>query len=81
MDELKHRSKQPRLAISIFQPNVRTFPESVNVYDSLADGLLAAGDTAAALAELRMAVKVANRTGVSVPAETQQKLNALEARK
>jgi uncharacterized protein len=74
-------NKQPRLAISVFQQNVRTFPESVNVYDSLADGFLAAGDTAAALGQLRAAVKVAKRTGVSVPEETQQKLNALEARK
>jgi uncharacterized protein len=73
-------NKQPRLAITVFQQNVRTFPESVNVYDSLADGFLAAGDTAAAITQLRMAVTVAKRTGVSVPDETQQKLDALQNR-
>jgi hypothetical protein len=53
----------------------------VNVYDSLADGFLAAADSASALAQLRAAVKVAHSTGARVPAETQKKLDALEARK
>ncbi|HUP89122.1 MAG TPA: alpha/beta hydrolase-fold protein [Longimicrobiales bacterium] len=74
-------NKQPRLAITVFKQNVRSYPESVNVYDSLADGFLAAGDSAAALVQLREAVKVAKRTGASVEDETLQKLKALEAKK
>jgi hypothetical protein len=50
------------------------------LYDSLADGLLAAGDTASALVQLRTAVQVARRAGVAVPEETQRKLDALEAK-
>lgn len=67
------------LAIAVFQRNIRAYPKSVNVYDSLADGFLAAGDTTSALAQLRTAVEVAHGTGVRVPDETQKKLEALEA--
>jgi predicted alpha/beta superfamily hydrolase len=68
------------LAISVFKRNVQAYPNSVNVYDSLGDGFLAAADTVSALAQLRKAVEVAHRTGVPVPEETQRKLEALEAR-
>jgi predicted alpha/beta superfamily hydrolase len=74
-------SDKVALAISAFKRNVRAYPESVNVYDSLGDGFLAAADTASALAQFRTAVKVAHRTGARVPAATQKKLEALEARK
>jgi len=67
------------LAISMFQRNVEAYPQSVNVYDSLGDGFLAAADSASALAQLRNAVEVAHRTGAPVLAETQQKLDRLEA--
>ncbi|MGZ5438397.1 MAG: alpha/beta hydrolase-fold protein [Candidatus Aminicenantales bacterium] len=73
--------KKFALAISVFERNVKAYPHSVNVYDSLADGFLAAADTVSALAQLRTAVQVAHRMGVPVPAETQKKLEALEARK
>jgi predicted alpha/beta superfamily hydrolase len=69
------------LAIQVFERNVRSYPESVNVYDSLADGLIAAGDTASAITQLYLAVKVARRTGAAVPADTQRKLEALESKK
>jgi hypothetical protein len=74
-------NKKVALAISVFQRNVRAYPRSVNVYDSLADGFLAAADSSSALAQLRIAVKVAHNIGAPVPADTQQKLNALEAKK
>jgi tetratricopeptide (TPR) repeat protein len=67
------------LAITVFQRNVEAYPQSVNVYDSLGDGFLAAADSASALAQFRKAVEVAHRTGVPVIAETQQKLDRLEA--
>lgn len=37
--------KQAAAAVAIFQRNAALFPESPNVYDSLADGHLAAGDS------------------------------------
>jgi predicted alpha/beta superfamily hydrolase len=69
------------LAVEVFERNVRSYPDSVNVHDSLADGLIAAGDSAAALKQLRMAVTVARGTGARVPAETQRKLDQLESKK
>ncbi len=71
--ELLERYNKVDLAISVFKRNVEACPRSVNVYDSLADGFLAAGDTASALGQLR--------TGMPVPAETQKKLALLKARK
>ncbi len=40
---------QARGAIAIFEKNAAVFPRSVNVYDSLADACVAAGDTAGAV--------------------------------
>ena len=77
---LINRNKVP-LAISVFKRNIRAYPQSVNVYDSLADGFLAAADSASALAQLRTALQVAHSLGAQVPAETQRKLEALEAKK
>jgi hypothetical protein len=74
-------NSKPALAISLFKRNIRAYPQSVNVYDSLADGFLAVADSASALAQLRAAVKVAHSIGAPVPAETQKKLDALETRK
>jgi tetratricopeptide (TPR) repeat protein len=71
------RSKNPALAIAVFELNVKHYPKSVNVYDSLADGYLAAGDTTAAIAQLRKAVAVGRETGASVPAATSAKLAKL----
>jgi predicted alpha/beta superfamily hydrolase len=71
------RSKNPALAIAVFELNVKRYPKSVNVYDSLADGYLAAGDTTAAIAQLRRAVAVGHETGAPVPSETSAKLAKL----
>jgi hypothetical protein len=51
----------------------------VNPYDSYGDGLVAAGDTAAAIAQFRQAVEVGRRTGAPVAAETREKLAQLTA--
>ena len=50
------------------------------ILNSLADGFLAASDSTAALVQLRTAVRVAHSTGAQVPAETERKLNLLEAK-
>jgi predicted alpha/beta superfamily hydrolase len=61
-------------ALRVFRQNVDRYPGSVNVYDSYGDGLVAAGDTAAAIEQFRQAVKVGRRTGAPVAAETHEKL-------
>ena len=71
--------KNPALAIWVFRQNVDLYPESANVYDSLGDGLLAKGDTTAAMAQFRRAIDVATRTKHPVLQESQRKLKALEA--
>lgn len=70
--------KKTDFAISLFRRNVERYPESANVYDSLADALLAKGDTASARVELRKAIDVAMRTGHTVLATSRQKLEAIE---
>jgi hypothetical protein len=70
--------KMPNVAAWIFRENVRNYPESANVYDSLGDALLAAGDSTGARTQFRMARDVAVRHGETVAAETQKKLDALE---
>ena len=68
--------KMPKLAIWVFRKNVASYPDSPNVYDSLGDGLLAAGDSSGARAQFRMARDVAVRIGQPVAEETQKKLDA-----
>ena len=70
--------KMPGLAIWVFQRNVALYPESANVYDSLGDAYVAAGDTSAAKAQFRRAVAIATRTGDPVLSESRRKLDALE---
>jgi predicted alpha/beta superfamily hydrolase len=70
--------KKPEVAIWVFRRNVALYPESANVYDSLADALIAKGDTSAAKAELARAVEIATRTGHPVLAESRRKLGQLE---
>ena len=70
--------KKPDLAIWVFRRNVALYPESANVYDSLADALIAKGDSAAARVELRRAVDIATRTGQPTLAESRRKLQELE---
>jgi hypothetical protein len=71
--------KNPALAVWVFRQNVDAYPESANVYDSLGDGLLAQGDTTAAIAQFRRAVEIATRTRQPLLAESQRKLKDLEA--
>jgi lipoprotein NlpI len=71
--------KNPALAVWVFRQNVALYPESANAYDSLGDGLLAGGDTTAAIVQFRRAVDVATRTRHLVLEESQRKLRALEA--
>ena len=70
--------KKPTLAVWVFRKNVDLYPESANVYDSLGDGLLAAGDTTAAMAQFRRAIDVAARTKHPVLEASMRKLRALE---
>jgi len=70
--------KMPKLAVWIFRKNVTNYPDSPNVYDSLGDGLLAAGDSTGARTQFRTARDVAVRLGQPVAEETQKKLDALE---
>jgi predicted alpha/beta superfamily hydrolase len=70
--------KMPNIAVWIFRKNVASYPDSPNVYDSLGDGLLAAGDTASARSQFRMARDVAVRKGQPASEETLKKLAALE---
>jgi uncharacterized protein len=49
-------------AVAMFEYNVRLFPESPNVYDSLADGLEAAGRPALALENCRTACRLAEKS-------------------
>jgi hypothetical protein len=69
------------LAIWVFERNVRLYPKSVNVYDSLADGYLALGDTTAVIAQLRKAADVGRATGQPVSSETLAKLRKMESTK
>ena len=70
--------KNPSLALWVFAENVQLYPESANVYDSFADGLLAAGDTTAAIAQFKRAIEVGTRNKQPV-LPSMVKLKALEA--
>jgi hypothetical protein len=72
--------RNPGLALWAFRQNVELYPNSANVYDSLGDGLLAAGDTTAAKAEYRRGIEVGTRNHDPVIGETVLKLNALESK-
>jgi predicted alpha/beta superfamily hydrolase len=70
--------KMPNVAAWVFRENVKNYPDSPNVYDSLGDALLAAGDSTGARTEFRAARDVAVRLNQPVAEETQKKLDALE---
>lgn len=70
--------KMPNVAAWILRKNVANYPDSPNVYDSLGDALLAAGDSTGARAQFRMARDVAVRQGRTASEETLKKLAALE---
>lgn len=71
--------KKPALAVWVFRQNVDLYPESANVYDSLGDGLVAAGDTTGAIAQFQRAVDIAARTRHPVLGTSLSKLRRLEA--
>ena len=70
--------KNPGLAVWVFRQNADLYPNSANVYDSLGDGLLAAGDTTAAMTQFKRAIEVGTRNKDPVIAETLRKLNELD---
>ncbi|HKN69323.1 MAG TPA: alpha/beta hydrolase-fold protein [Gemmatimonadaceae bacterium] len=70
--------KMPNVAVWAFRKNVANYPDSPNVYDSLGDALLAAGDSTGARGQFRMARDVAVRQGKTASEETLKKLAALE---
>ena len=70
--------RKPGYAVSLFRQNVANYPESANTYDSLGDGLLAKGDTTAAIAEFKRAVAVGTRTNDGVVSVSRGKAEALE---
>ena len=69
------------LAVWVFRKNVELYPESAFVYDSLGDGLLAAGDTTAAIEEFRRAIALGTPKGDPVVPESARKLKELETKK
>ena len=69
--------KKPDFAIWIFRRNAKNHSGSANVYDSLGDGLLAKGDTTAAIAEFRRAVEIGTRTKHPVTSSSRDKLRQL----
>jgi pimeloyl-ACP methyl ester carboxylesterase len=70
----------PHLAVWLFQENVRDYPKSANVYYGLGDGLLALGDTAAAITQFRRGLAASQRAPSSA-AEARKKLATLEHRR
>jgi len=70
--------KFTNLAIWLLRRNAVNYPDSPNVFDSLGDGLLAAGDSSAAKAQFRHAIDLASHAGTPVSDATRKKLTALE---
>jgi len=75
------RIKQlPNLAVWLFRENVRDYPKSASVYYGLSDGLLAVGDTASVIVELRRGLTMDTQPGQSRAVQVKSKLTALERR-
>ena len=70
----------PNLSLWLFRENVLAYPRSASAHFGLADGLLAVGDTAAAIMELRSGLTLDTRPPGSRWAEMRRKLAALEQR-
>lgn len=62
---LLRRKKTPE-AVRVLRLNVERFPESANTHDSLGEALLAAGDTAAAIASYRRAAELGLESSAAV---------------
>ena len=71
-------SKLPAVAVWMFARNVANYPGSANVYDSYGDGLVAAGDTTAAIAQYRRAVELWEAQHNPLASMSRDKLAALE---
>jgi predicted alpha/beta superfamily hydrolase len=66
-------------AMAAFKRNVERYPRSANVYDSLADGLEAAGKPDLAMENVQKAVEVATQTGDPLLPEFKKHLDRLTA--
>jgi predicted alpha/beta superfamily hydrolase len=66
-------------ALAAFKRNVQLYPQSANVYDSLADGFEAAGNPDLALDNAEQAVKLAKQTEDPLMADIQNHLERLKA--
>jgi tetratricopeptide (TPR) repeat protein len=66
--------KQYDKAVALFQMNIENYPESGNVYDSYADGLVAKKDTAGAIANYEKA------WAITKSEDTKQKLDQLQGK-
>lgn len=66
---------QAKGAVALFQRNAELFPDSPNAHDSLADGCLAAGDTARAVAAYERVVEQVVRIP-GIPSEFMKRLDA-----
>lgn len=70
----------PRLAVWLFQENVRDYPKSATVYYGLGDGLLALGDTTSAISQFRRGLGMDQQVHPGA-AEVKKKLATLEHRR
>ncbi len=71
---------KPEAAVRVFERNVAAHPASPNAYDSLADGLEAAGRTADALATQREALRRAEAAGYAGTDAIRAHLKRLEGK-
>jgi hypothetical protein len=70
--------KNVDLSIRLFERNVALHPGSARAVAKLADGYLAKGDAAAAIAQLRRAIALAGSSPTELPADVSSKLRELQ---
>jgi hypothetical protein len=73
--------KQPRVALLVLRRNVTLHPGSARAVARLAAGLLAVGDTAGAIAQLRRAVAMAPSSPTELPGDARATLDTLLKRR
>jgi len=73
------RAKKTNEAVAAFERNVELYPDSANVYDSLADGLEAEGKHDLAMENVQKAVEVATRNSDPLLPAFKKHLASLEA--
>lgn len=73
--------KNTGLSVQLLERNVALHPGSARALARLADGYVAAGDTASALVTLRKAVAMSRSSATELPPDARTKLAALEQRK